>query len=131
MTTNGMNEGQRITYPDVHYYTPTTAASSSYTIQTGADYIQDALNRITYRNDRELECNFPISEIRILAPGRAFTLKFGADTRHCVETKTEDFTKRLSLMTDDIRVLVDIDGVPFDQEEISLDEFLSEFARKE
>ncbi len=78
-----------------------------------------------------LECNLPINEVRILTPGRSFTLKFGVDTRHCVETKIEDFTRRLSLMADDIRVFVDADdGVPFHQEEISLDEFLGELAKK-
>lgn len=115
----------------MQYYMPITDTSSShYTIQTGADYFSNENRIIGYPN--VLECNLPISEVRILIPGRAFTLKFGTDTRHCAETKIEDFTTRLSLMADDIRVLVDADdGVPFHQEEISLDEFLSEFADRE
>lgn len=122
---NGLNDVAN-TYQDVQYYT--TVTSPRYSVREGTDYLLNENRIIGYPN--VLECNLPISEVRILTPGRSFTLKLGVDTRHCVETKIEDFTSRLSLMTDDIRVYVDTDEVPFHQEEISLDEFLGELAKK-
>lgn len=107
---------------------PITNTSSHYTIQTGAD-IRDAIDQIRLYQGRFEEDRLPISEIRLVLPEGIFMLQFDGETEHYTETNVENFTRRLAVRAEGVRIFKDADPTVM-PDAISLDEFLEEFAVK-